>query len=82
MFSVVSVVKIMAKKSLKISNKTPAEMGYIFPPEWHPHSATWFSWPRPEGISFPGKYHSVPENLAANHSRDSIARGGAYQCAK
>jgi len=20
-------------------------------------------WPRPEGISFPGKYHSVPENL-------------------
>ncbi len=22
------------------------------------------SWPRPEGISFPGKYHTVPENLS------------------
>jgi agmatine deiminase len=29
-----------------------------------PHRATWFSWPRPEGISFPDKYHTVPENLA------------------
>jgi agmatine deiminase len=44
--------------------ETPASLGYSFPPEWHPHAATWFSWPRPEGISFPGKYHTVPENLA------------------
>lgn len=44
---------------------TPASLGYSFPPEWHPHSATWFSWPRPEGISFPDKYHTVPANLAA-----------------
>lgn len=43
---------------------TPASQGYEFPPEWHPHRATWFSWPRPEGISFPDKYHTVPENLA------------------
>jgi agmatine deiminase len=50
---------------LKILTKTPAELGYSFPPEWHPHTATWFSWPRPEGISFPDKYHTVPENLAA-----------------
>ena len=50
---------------LKILTKTPAELGYSFPPEWHPHAATWFSWPRPEGISFPDKYHTVPENLAA-----------------
>src|ERR1700722_9953490 len=49
---------------LKILNKTPASFGYTFPPEWHPHRATWFSWPRPEGISFPDKYHTVPENLA------------------
>ena len=53
---------LMAK--LKIFNKTPASLGYSFPPEWHPHRATWFSWPRPEGISFPDKYHTVPENLA------------------
>ena len=35
-----------------------------FRPEWAKHSGTWFSWPRPEGISFPDKYHTVPENLA------------------
>src|SRR5205085_71055 len=49
---------------LKVLTKTPVQLGYTFPPEWHPHSGTWFSWPRPEGISFPGKYHTVPENLA------------------
>jgi agmatine deiminase len=52
----------MAK--IKVFDKTPAQMGYTFPPEWAPHRATWFSWPRPEGISFPDKYHTVPENLA------------------
>jgi agmatine deiminase len=49
---------------LKVLDKTPAQLGYTFPPEWAPHSGTWFSWPRPEGISFPDKYHTVPENLA------------------
>src|SRR2546421_1426307 len=49
----------------KTPQKTPATLGYSFPPEWHPHTATWFSWPRPEGISFPDKYHTVPSNLAA-----------------
>jgi len=44
---------------------TPRELGYSFPPEWAPHQATWLSWPRPEGISFPDKYHTVPANLAA-----------------
>jgi len=52
----------MAK--LKVLDKTPAELGYSFPAEWAPHKGTWFSWPRPEGISFPDKYHTVPENLA------------------
>jgi agmatine deiminase len=51
-------------KPPRILTGTPAAAGYQFPPEWHPHSATWFSWPRPEGISFPDKYHTVPENLA------------------
>src|SRR5687768_7357364 len=49
---------------LKVLNKTPAALDYSFPAEWHPHEATWFSWQRPEGLSFPGKYHTVPENLA------------------
>ncbi len=44
---------------------TPLAGGWEFPPEWAPHEGTWFSWPRPEGISFPGKHHTVPANLAA-----------------
>src|SRR5438270_12464807 len=57
----------MAKTTAKpkVLNGTPASLGYTFPPEWHPHVGTWFSWPRPEGISFPDKYHTVPANLAA-----------------
>ena len=38
----------------------PAQLGYRMPAEWAPHVGTWFSWPRPEGISFPGKYDTVP----------------------
>lgn len=30
------------------------------PAEWETHVGTWFSWPRPEGISFPDKYDTVP----------------------
>jgi agmatine deiminase len=30
------------------------------PAEWETHAATWFSWPRREGISFPDKYDTVP----------------------
>lgn len=43
---------------------TPAKNGFTFPAEWARHSGTWFSWPRPEGISFPSKYHTIPTNLA------------------
>ena len=49
---------------LKLLEGLPRSHGFSFPPEWLPHAATWFSWPRPEGISFPDKYHTVPENLA------------------
>jgi len=51
-------------KNLDYFLQTPASLGYSFPAEWEPHSGTWFSWPRPEGISFPEKHHTVPENLA------------------
>ena len=30
------------------------------PAEWEPHAATWLTWPRPDGISFPDKYETVP----------------------
>jgi len=35
-------------------NNTPNKSGYRFPPEWHPHVATWLSWPHKEE-SWPGK---------------------------
>ena len=38
----------------------PAQLGYRMPAEWEPHIGTWFTWPRPEGISFPDKYETVP----------------------
>jgi agmatine deiminase len=38
---------------------TPAALGYRMPAEWEPHAATWLSWPRREGISFPGAYDRV-----------------------
>ncbi|HEY3914365.1 MAG TPA: agmatine deiminase family protein [Verrucomicrobiae bacterium] len=30
------------------------------PAEWETHAGTWLTWPRREGISFPGKYETVP----------------------
>lgn len=43
--------------------KTPRELGYGMPAEWHPHAATWLSWPRPDGISFPDRYSEVLPTL-------------------
>ena len=42
---------------------TPRELGYRMPAEWHPHTATWLSWPRPDGISFPDRYEDVLPTL-------------------
>jgi len=43
----------------------PAELGYRMPAEWEPHAATWLSWPRREGISFPDSYDRVVPALRA-----------------
>lgn len=37
----------------------PSSLGYRMPAEWEPHTATWLSWPRREGISFPDSYDRV-----------------------
>lgn len=37
----------------------PAALGYRMPAEWEPHAATWLTWPRREGISFPDSYDRV-----------------------
>ncbi len=42
-------------KTTKEAPEVPAARGYRMPAEWEPHAATWLSWPRREGISFPGK---------------------------
>ncbi|MES2310564.1 MAG: agmatine deiminase family protein [Verrucomicrobiota bacterium] len=39
---------------------SPADQGYLMPPEWAKHQGTWLSFPRPEGISFPDHYDSIP----------------------
>ena len=44
---------------------TPASLGYRMPAEWEPHEATWLSWPRADGISFPGSYNKIVPTLAA-----------------
>jgi agmatine deiminase len=60
------------------SVQTPAALGYRMPAEWEPHAATWLSWPRPDGISFPGRYDEVLPTLAemvrtlARHERVEI----------
>jgi agmatine deiminase len=39
--------------------QTPAALEYRMPAEWEPHAATWLSWPRREGISFPDSFDRV-----------------------
>ena len=45
--------------------ETPARLGYRMPAEWEPHAATWLSWPRREGISFPDSFDHVLPALRA-----------------
>ena len=44
---------------------SPAQLGYRMPAEWERHEATWLSWPRREGISFPGSFDRVMPTLRA-----------------
>ena len=44
-------------------SQTPAALGYRMPAEWEPHAATWLSWPRCDGISFPDSFDRVMPTL-------------------
>ena len=46
-----------------MTHPTPKELGYYFPAEFAPHTATWLSWPHKEA-SWPGKIHTVYPNYA------------------
>src|SRR2546423_1455579 len=50
---------------MDFTEKTPAELGYRMPAEWERHAATWLSWPRREGISFPDSFDQVLPVLRA-----------------
>jgi len=39
---------------------TPRALGFHMPAEWAKHDATWLTWPRPEGISFPDAFETIP----------------------
>ncbi|WP_346319990.1 agmatine deiminase family protein [Chitinophaga sp. YIM B06452] len=41
-----------------MTQPTPKQLGYYFPAEFHPHTATWLSWPHKEA-SWPGKIHAI-----------------------
>jgi agmatine deiminase len=40
--------------------ETPHALGFHMPAEWERHDATWLTWPRAEGISFPDAYEAIP----------------------
>jgi agmatine deiminase len=48
-----------------MTSQNPAALGYRMPAEWEPHAATWLSWPRREGISFPDSFDRVLPALQA-----------------
>jgi agmatine deiminase len=41
-----------------MSRPTPAALGYVMPPEWHPHAATWLSWPK-DPLTWPDRVPQV-----------------------
>ncbi len=41
-------------------NATPRALGYHMPAEWERHDATWLTWPRRDGISFPDAFEQIP----------------------
>jgi agmatine deiminase len=41
-----------------MTGQTPKELGYYFPAEFAPHTATWLSWPHKEA-SWPGKIETI-----------------------
>lgn len=41
-----------------MESTTPGQLGYVFPAEFAPHTATWLSWPHKEA-SWPGKIDAI-----------------------
>ncbi len=56
-----SLIKKNEPTAGKPGGPTPKELGYYFPAEFAPHTATWLSWPHKEA-SWPGKIDSIYPN--------------------
>jgi agmatine deiminase len=44
-----------------MKGRKPSELGYYMPPEWHPHLATWLTWPK-DPLTWPNRIPQV-ENI-------------------
>lgn len=44
--------------------ETPVQLGYRWPAEWERHTATWLTWPWPQGCSFPDNYDETQQVYA------------------
>ncbi len=67
------------------NKRTPAELGYWMPPEWHPHAATWLSWPK-DPVTWPERVSQVEEiflqmmsALAPHETVNLLVEGEAAQ---
>ncbi len=49
--------------SMTSNAPNPKELGFIFPPEWAPHDATWFAWPHCEE-TWPGHLREAQTTIA------------------
>jgi agmatine deiminase len=41
-----------------VTDATPSSLGFRMPPEWHPHEATWLSWPK-DPLTWPDRVPQV-----------------------
>jgi agmatine deiminase len=62
-------------------SRTPAQLGYRWPAEWEPHTATWLSWPH-NPDTWPGRIESIPPvwaelvRVLCEHETVNILAGG------
>ena len=57
------LANVCGSASRRATRSRHARHGFSFPAEWARHAGTWISWPRPEGISFPGRYQECIDNV-------------------
>src|SRR5690348_17749745 len=71
--------------SLRITDDSPAALGFRMPAEWEPHAATWLAWPH-NREDWPGKFHPIPwvyaeivRNLATRETVQILVQDAAAE---